>query len=149
MDAWTFISHSNETTLPIKVSLEEMMSRLRNLTDCNLGQFNSSKKTCNVSERDPREADLFFMSKWDPWIMHFVPNPRKNCAQKSFTQKWHDLSQLKKFSASQILTQNDFAPPCSCYTSPPEQNTCRAWFQFFVIPKGCKVLFYLLIIIVS
>ena len=50
MDAWTFIGHSNETTLPIKVSLEEMMSRLRNLTDCKLGQFNSSKKTCNVSE---------------------------------------------------------------------------------------------------
>ena len=60
MDAWTFISNSNETTLPIKVSLEEMMSRLRNLTDCKLGQFNSSKKTCNVSERDPREADLFW-----------------------------------------------------------------------------------------
>ena len=60
MDAWTFIGHSNETTLPIKVSLEEMMSRLRNLTDCKLGQFNSSKKTCNVSECDPREADLFW-----------------------------------------------------------------------------------------
>ena len=60
MDAWTFIGHLNETTLPIKVSLEEMMSRLRNLTDCKWRQFyNSSKKTCNVSERDPREADLF------------------------------------------------------------------------------------------